>query len=165
MNWSRRLSEWWQVIQLERAEGRRIPWLKMLWAAVEGPVPRKVWFHRMMICYRCPLHNRQLSRINTYGKTGDTYRGQPIMGYPVSKLIWSGIRQCRSPHPSYQNMGCGCDTNLKSLSARPYEFGCWGFTLAQDHPEVGPLGWPAHEWGSLWQQGRDLIGHFRRRRR
>lgn len=144
MNWPRRLREWWEIVRLERAQDRRIPWLKMLRAVCEGPVPRRVWFQRMLTCYHCPVHNIE----HWTCRNGRKY--------------WIGLHQCWN-HKS--KTGCGCHTPFLALSARPYEHGCWGYTLATNHPEVGPLGWPAYQWPSLWQQGKDLLGHFRNTKR
>lgn len=129
IHWHRRLREWRTVVWKERAS---LSAPRLLRAILSGPVPREVWRRRMRTCGKCPIHARQLIRVN-------------------GVLTWVGLHACRYDHGGAK-LGCGCLTTAVALTANPYGKGCWGHSVTDDE------GWPAHHWPSRWAKWRAVAG-------
>lgn len=117
---------------MERRSAGRLPWLTMLLALLSGPVPRSVWRTRMRTCMACPLYS------TVRGKSGKLYL-------------------CKSSHPAFSGLGCGCAVNVAALAAAPYPDGCYGRSL----PLTLGLGWPAHVWPHWWSRHVAVIDFIR----
>lgn len=93
---TRRIKEWFDVLDQERVTRSWKDIAKALWRMVLGIFGRKVspvvWRHRMRVCLRCPIFDRKM-------------------------------RRCR-PYASSQ-LGCGCYTPYLCSVAVPYKRGCW----------------------------------------
>lgn len=70
----KRITQWIEAIRRASGAGAHIPWLGMVRAFLSGPVPRRVWFHRLSVCRKCPVFNRSgwicRSPLHGYENTG-----------------------------------------------------------------------------------------------
>lgn len=138
MNWKKRLRQWLLVLRLENKSVGKLPWLTMVMAVLSGPVPRRVWRERIRFgCARCPLY----STVQPKG----------------TKKRTDLLHLCKSTHPLFAGLGCGCAVNIAAMTASPYAHGCFGRNL----PIKPELGWGPHVWPHWWSRYFAIIDFIR----
>lgn len=136
MKWARRIPQWLAALRI--AGVRNVPWFGLLRAVLSGPVPRAVWRERLRFgCFQCPLY----SSVQMPGTIKRSDRSH----------------LCRSTHPQFSGLGCGCDVHMSALWAEPHPGGCYGRTL----PLTLGLGWPAYVWPHWWSRYFAILAFLR----
>lgn len=127
MRWRKRIPQWIKALRL--AGAKNVPWFGLVSAVLSGPVPRKVWRERLRFgCFLCPLYSS--------------------VQMPRTKWAGNRVALCRSTHPDFDGLGCGCYLPFTAMAANPHGKGCFGRNL----PIKPELGWGPHVWPHWWSR-------------